>query len=75
MAYAESLFYLFEGAPVRSNSLGNRKSYYRMCLLREVKAVGNRSQCNDASLQNRALWIGPQHFDAVDKDSAALIGN
>ena len=51
---------------VRSNSLGNRKPDYRMSILRKMEAV---------MLQNRALWIGAQYFDAVDKDGAALIGN
>jgi hypothetical protein len=51
---------------VSSHLLGNRKPDYRVSILRKMEAV---------MLQNRALGIGAQHFDAVDKEGAALIGN
>jgi hypothetical protein len=57
---------LFEGAPERSNSLGNRKSATAWALCERWKPI---------VLQSRALWMGAQHVDAVDKDNAALIGN
>jgi hypothetical protein len=54
---------LFQGTPVRNDSPGYPKSYYRMSILRKMEAI---------MLQNGALWIAAQHFDTVDQEGATL---
>jgi len=53
-----------QGAAGERPFAGNRKPDYRVSFLRKMEAV---------MLQNRTLGIGAQHFDAVDKEGAALL--